>query len=213
MTDIIEQFKQFRIIPVVTIPEPEIAQPLADALLAGGLPCVEITFRTAAAEEALRILGQRMELLLGAGTILNLDQVKSAVDAGARFIVTPGFHPGVVEYCLSNNIPVFPGTSTATDLIMAVEYDLKVVKFFPAEALGGVKTLKALSAPFPMLGFIPTGGIQAENLSDYLALPQVVACGGSWLVKTDLLRNRQFDQITELTREAVHLVSQMKKSG
>jgi 2-dehydro-3-deoxyphosphogluconate aldolase/(4S)-4-hydroxy-2-oxoglutarate aldolase len=205
MQQIVQQIERMRIIPVVTIHEASAAVPLTEALVNGGLPCAEITYRTPAAEKAIRMIGKRSDILVGAGTVLKLEQVKSAIGAGARFIVTPGFNPKVVEYCLDNKIAIFPGTSTPTDLTMAVEYNLEIVKFFPAEAVGGIKTLKAISAPFPMLKFIPTGGINPGNLLDYLRLPQVIACGGSWLVKQELIRENRYDQIVQLTEAAVKM--------
>jgi 2-dehydro-3-deoxyphosphogluconate aldolase/(4S)-4-hydroxy-2-oxoglutarate aldolase len=205
MNEIFDNFEKIRIIPVVTINDVKDAAPLADALVEGGLPCAEITFRTDAAVEAIRSLSGRTDFLLGAGSVLNIDQLKKAMDAGARFIVSPGFNPAVVRYCVENNIPVTPGTCTPTDFTLALEYGLNVVKFFPAESLGGLATLKAMSAPFPMLKFIPTGGINQSNVKDYLKFPQVMACGGSWMVSRDLLRKREFKQILTLVREAVVL--------
>ncbi len=205
MNEIFDIFEKIRIIPVVTIHDVQDAGPLADALVEGGVPCAEITFRTAAAEDTLRSLSRRYDLLLGAGSVLNVDQLKRAVDAGARFIVSPGFNPTVVQYCLDQNIPVTPGTCTPTDFTLALEHGLLVVKFFPAESLGGLATLKAMSAPFPMLKFIPTGGINQKNVKEYLKFPQVIACGGSWMVSRDLLMKRDFKQILKLVQEAAVL--------
>jgi 2-dehydro-3-deoxyphosphogluconate aldolase/(4S)-4-hydroxy-2-oxoglutarate aldolase len=203
----IDSLEKLRVIPVVALEDADKAEPLADALCAGGLPCMEITLRTETALESIRALAGRDDLLLGAGTIHGSEQAKAAVDAGACFIVTPGFNPKTVVWCLENEVPVFPGTSSPTDLEMALDFGLKIVKFFPAEAIGGVKTLKAFSGPYGALRFIPTGGISPVNLTDYLALPQVVACGGSWMVKQDLIDGEHFDKVTQLASEAVSLAT------
>jgi len=203
----IDSLEKLRVIPVVALEDADKAEPLADALCAGGLPCVEITLRTETALESIRALVGRDDLLLGAGTVHGSEQAKAAVDAGARFIVTPGFNPKTVAWCLENEVPVFPGTSSPTDLEMALDFGLKIVKFFPAEAIGGVKTLKAFAGPYGALRFIPTGGISPGNLADYLALPEVVACGGSWMVKQDLIEGELFDEVTQLASEAVSLAN------
>jgi len=203
----IDSLEKLRVIPVVALEDADKAEPLADALCAGGLPCMEITLRTETALESIRALAGRDDLLLGAGTVHGSEQAKAAVDAGACFIVTPGFNPKTVVWCLENEVPVFPGTSSPTDLEMALDFGLKIVKFFPAEAIGGVKTLKAFSGPYGALRFIPTGGISPVNLTDYLALPQVVACGGSWMVKQDLIDGEHFDKVTQLASEAVSLAT------
>ena len=203
----IDSLEKLRVIPVVALEDADKAEPLADALCAGGLPCAEITLRTETALESIRALSGRDDLLLGAGTVHGSEQARAAVEAGARFIVTPGFNPKTVTWCLENEVPVFPGTSSPTDLEMALDFGLKIVKFFPAEAIGGVKTLKAFAGPYRTLRFIPTGGISPVNLADYLALPQVVACGGSWMVKQDLIDGELFDEVTQLASEAVSLAS------
>lgn len=205
MNAILNKFATIRIIPVVAIQNADDAKPLADALQNGGLPCAEITFRTAAAARAIRNIAQNKEMLVGAGTVLQVDQVKAAVDAGAQFIVSPGFSNKVVSYCIDNKIPVTPGICTPTEIERALDYNLQVVKFFPAEAFGGLNTLKALSAPYNMMKFIPTGGIGMHNLDQYLAFPPVLACGGSWMVKSDLITGGKFDSITDLSRKAVEL--------
>jgi len=198
------RLRQLGIIPVVSIEQVESAIPLAEALLTGGLPCAEITFRTAAAEPAIRAISKTFpEILVGAGTVLNEEQAERAVHAGAKFIVSPGFSPAVVNYCLGRNIHVFPGVCTPTDIILALEAGLHILKFFPAEAFGGLKTLKALSPPFPNVEFIPTGGISAANLQEYLRFKKVLACGGSWMVKSELITEGKFDEIKSLTEEAV----------
>ena len=211
MNEVLEQIQHHRIVPVVSIHAADAADALADALEEGGLPCAEITFRTQAAEKSIHILAKRRNFVLGAGTVLSIDQVKTAVDAGAKFIVSPGFNPKVVQYCVDNHVPVTPGISNPTDIEMALEHGIDVVKFFPAEAFGGLATLKAMSAPYGMMRFIPTGGINAQNVLDYLHFAKVLACGGSWMVKSDLISQGAFDKIAQLTREAVDLVKSMKK--
>jgi len=204
MSDIFKRISDLGIVPVVKIEDAKDAVPLAQALKDGGLPIAEITFRTAAAEDAIKAIHDEVpEVLLGAGTVLSVDQVKKAVNAGAEFIVSPGLNPEVVSYCVENNIPITPGISNPTDIEAALALGLDVVKFFPAEAFGGLKTLKAMSAPYGMLRFIPTGGINAGNLNDYLAFDKIVACGGSWMVKADLIADGKFQEIQDLTRNAV----------
>jgi len=207
MNEILKQIGDYGIVPVVKIDDAKDAVPLAKALIDGGLPVAEITFRTAAAEEAIRnITKEYPEILVGAGTVLSVDQVKKAVNAGAKFIVSPGFNPEVVKYCVENDIPITPGCSNPTDIEMALSFGLDVVKFFPAESFGGINTLKAISAPYGMVKFIPTGGISAKNLNDYLSFNKVLACGGSWMVKDELIKSGKFDEITRLTREAVDIM-------
>ncbi len=202
---VLDRIGELKIVPVIALDRSEDAGPLGDALLAGGLPCAEVTFRTDAAVGAMQILAEYPDILLGAGTVLSVDQVKVAVDAGARFIVSPGFNPKVVGYCAENDIPITPGICTPSDIEQAIGFGLEVVKFFPAEAFGGLKTLKAISAPYTMMRFIPTGGVSTANLCDYLAFPKVLACGGSWIAKRDLINAGRFDEITRLTSEAVAL--------
>jgi 2-dehydro-3-deoxyphosphogluconate aldolase/(4S)-4-hydroxy-2-oxoglutarate aldolase len=184
MSKLEEKFEKFGVIPVVAIDDAKDAAALGAALIAGGLPCAEITFRTAAAQESIRILADEYpEMLVGAGTVLTVAQAQQAVDAGARFLVTPGFDEAVVTWSLQADVPIFPGVVTPTEINMALNHGLNILKFFPAEAMGGVSTLKAIAGPYGKVRFIPTGGINLQNLPDYLALPAVVACGGSWLVK------------------------------
>lgn len=203
--DVLERIGELKIVPVIALDRSDDAAPLGDALLAGGLPCAEVTFRTDAAVGAMQTLARNPDILLGAGTVLTVDQVKAAVDAGARFIVSPGFNPEVVGYCVENGIPVTPGICTPSGIEQALAFGLGVVKFFPAEAFGGLKTLRAIGAPYTMMNFIPTGGVSAANIQSYLAFPKVLACGGSWIAKRDLINAGQFDEITRLTREAVAL--------
>jgi 2-dehydro-3-deoxyphosphogluconate aldolase/(4S)-4-hydroxy-2-oxoglutarate aldolase len=211
MTDLLEKLGRLGIVPVVKIERAEDAVELGKALLAGGLPCAEITFRTAAAEEAIqRITSSLPDIIVGAGTVLTVDQASKAVSAGARFIVSPGFNQKVVDWCLQNEIPVTPGVMTPTEIDMALDRELNILKFFPAEAIGGIAVLKAISAPYGGVKFIPTGGINQNNLADYLALPSVNCCGGSWLVKASLISAGKFDEITHLAREAMSVVHQVR---
>ncbi|MFZ2058023.1 MAG: bifunctional 4-hydroxy-2-oxoglutarate aldolase/2-dehydro-3-deoxy-phosphogluconate aldolase [Acidimicrobiales bacterium] len=203
MTDIVRAIGALRLVPVIVIDEEENAYPLAQALKAGGLPCAEVTFRTAAAERSIRAMASDPEILLGAGTVLRPEQVDRALEAGARYIVTPGFSAEVVRACQANSVPVFPGVATATEMQMALEAGIEVVKVFPAEALGGLALLKALASPFSMMRFIPTGGISVSQLADYLAFPPVLAVGGSWIAPKALIAGHHFDQITELASQAV----------
>lgn len=201
--DILEKLRQHKVLPIVSLADAAMANPLADALVAGGLPAVEVTFRTDAAADAIRALAARGDLLVGAGTILRPEQADQAKEAGAQFVVTPGFNAAVVRHCQSIALPIFPGVSSPTDIEMALELGLETVKFFPAEAFGGVATLKAVSAPYRIMRFIPTGGIDAEKVPNYLALSCVVACGGSWMVKASLLESGNYAEIERLAREAV----------
>ena len=205
MNDIIAQFQKLGIIPVVVINDAKDAVPLAKALCEGGLPVAEVTFRTDAAEEAIRLMAEACpKMLVGAGTVLTTEQVDRAVAAGAKFIVSPGLNPKVVKYCLDKNIPITPGTSSPTDIEAALELGLEVVKFFPAEQSGGIAKIKAMAAPYTKVKFMPTGGINAANLKSYLDFPKIVACGGSWMVSGDLIKAGNFDEIKRLTREAVN---------
>lgn len=207
MNPIFEQISQLKLVPVVKIEQIGDALALGQALVTGGLPLAEITFRTEAAAESIRILSEALPgMLIGAGTVLTIEQVRQAVAAGAKFIVAPGFNPKVVDYCLEQNIPIVPGVNSPTQIEMGLERGLTVLKFFPAEASGGLKLLKAMAAPYSDVSFMPTGGINLQNLSQYLAFKRVVACGGSWLVETSLISAGRFDEITRLTREAVDLI-------
>jgi 2-dehydro-3-deoxyphosphogluconate aldolase / (4S)-4-hydroxy-2-oxoglutarate aldolase len=204
MDDMLKKINELGIVPVVKIENADDAVPLGKALLEGDLPVAEITFRTDAAEQAIKNLTKELpEVLVGAGTVLTIDQAKRATGAGAKFIVSPGFNPKVVDYCVSNNIPVTPGVNSPTQIEMALEHGLKVVKYFPAETSGGLKMLKSMSAPYGDMKFIPTGGINADNLLSYLSFNKVLACGGSWMVKADLISAGKFDEITEKTKEAM----------
>ncbi len=203
--DFLEKLSLAGLVPVIAINDAEDAVPLCKALSDGGLPVAEITFRTAAAEEAIRRVHEALpNVLLCAGTVLTTEQVDRAVAAGAAAIVSPGLNPEVVKYCLSKNIPVCPGTANPSDLEVALSLGLHTVKFFPAEALGGLKLIKAMSAPYGSMKFMPTGGINENNMLDYLANPKVLCCGGSWMVPGDAVAAKDWDRITELTRSAVN---------
>jgi 2-dehydro-3-deoxyphosphogluconate aldolase/(4S)-4-hydroxy-2-oxoglutarate aldolase len=209
-SDVLKRIGELKIIPIVAIDDAGSASALGDALAAGGLPIAEITFRTAAAEASIKVLASHKDLLVGAGTVLNVDTAKRAADAGAKFIVSPGFNPKVVRWCIDNRVPITPGTATPTDIEMALDYGISIVKFFPCEAIGGLKTLKAIAAPYSMMRFIPTGGITAENLASYLKFAPILACGGSWMVARELLNENRFDEVTKLTRAAVELARQAR---
>lgn len=206
--DVADRLERGRLVPVIVIEHRAAAEPLAAALVAGGLRCAEVTFRTEAAEAALRAMAQDSRLLVGAGTVVRPDQVERAVAAGAAFIVSPGFNPAVVRRCQELKVPVFPGVATASELMSALEAGVEVVKFFPAEALGGVAMLKALAAPFPGVRFIPTGGITAAHLPGYLSQPSVLAVGGSWMVAPKLIAAGAWDEISRLTAEAVTIAGE-----
>ena len=211
MKTIAEQFYEHGVVPVVVLEEVKDALPLAAALVEGGLPCAEVTFRTEAAEESIRLMSEKYpEMLVGAGTVLTIEQVDRAVAAGAKFIVSPGFDPEIVDYCLEKKIPVFPGCITPSEVAQAVKRGLQVVKFFPAEQAGGVAMIKAMAAPYTMVKFMPTGGISAKNLADYLSFGKILCCGGSWMVKGNLIKNGEFDKIRELTKEAVELAAKIR---
>jgi len=202
--DVVTRLRQVRIVPVITIDDSANAVPLARALAAGGLSCAEITFRTAAAAESIaRITAEVPEMFVGAGTILTASQAAAARDAGAQFIVAPGFGPRVVEHCQERGIPVFPGIATPTEIEAALEMGLRTLKFFPAEPMGGLAYLKAIAAPYVDVSFMPTGGINAANIASYLAFDRVVACGGSWMAPAEWIAARQFDRVREESRRAV----------
>lgn len=204
MNELIKKLSNYGIVPVIKIDNVETAVPLAEALISAGLPVAEVTFRTAQAEESImRIVKSYPEMLVGAGTVLSIEQVDKAVNAGAKFIVSPGFNPKVVGYCISKGITILPGASTPSDMELALEMGLEVVKFFPAEQSGGVDYLKAVGGPYTTLKFIPTGGINAKNLNNYLSQKNVAACGGSWMVKSDLLDTGDFEAVKKLTKEAI----------
>ena len=206
-----ERFEDFGVVPVVVLDDVKDALPLAKALTEGGLPCAEITFRTEAAEESIKVMAEAYpDMVVGAGTVLTIEQVDAAVKAGAKFIVSPGFDPEIVDYCLEKEIPIFPGCVTPSEVAQAVKRGLKVVKFFPAEPAGGVAMIKAMAAPYHQLRFMPTGGIGTQNLKDYLGFDKIICCGGSWMVKGDLIRNGEFEKICKLTKEAKELAKSIR---
>jgi len=201
---VIDEIYNIGIVPVIALDDAKDAEPLARALCNGGLPCAEVTFRTAAAEESIRIMAEKFpEMLVGAGTVLTTEQVDRAVNAGAKFIVSPGLNPTVVKYCVDKNIPIVPGTANPSDVEAALSLGLEVVKFFPAEQAGGINYIKAIAAPYTKLRFMPTGGVNADNLKSYLDFPKIVACGGTWMCKKELVTEGKFDEIEKLTRQAV----------
>jgi 2-dehydro-3-deoxyphosphogluconate aldolase/(4S)-4-hydroxy-2-oxoglutarate aldolase len=211
MLPIIQAIGNLALVPVVQIEFAKDAISLGKALLEGGLPCAEITFRTASAEEAIQAIATTLpEIILGAGTVLTVPQAERAVEAGAQFIVSPGFNPKVVDWCLEHGVLVMPGVATPTEIEMGLDRGLNILKFFPAQAMGGVEMLKAIAGPYSNARFIPTGGINAQNLAEYLRLPMVFACGGSWFVKSNLISSGEFREITRLTQEAVSIVHQCK---
>ena len=206
MNAILEQFREFGVIPVVVLDDAKDAAALGKALCDGGLPCAELTFRTAAAEESIRIMAEKFpRMLVGAGTVLTVDQAERAVKAGAKFIVSPGFNPKVVRYCIEHDIPITPGVQTPSEIEQALEFGLEVVKFFPAEAAGGLNMIKALAGPYVNLKFIPTGGISTKNAPDYLAFNKVLAVGGSWVAKKELVNAGKFDEIAAIAKESVEM--------
>ena len=208
---IFDQFHQTGVIPVVEIDDPNAALPLAQALAAGGLPVIEITLRTGAALEAIRrIANGAADMLVGAGTVINPEQASAAVQAGARFLVSPGLPEPVIRWAQAHSIPVLPGVLTPTEIIQAINLGLSILKFFPSESMGGLKTLKAISDPFPGLKFIPTGGIRLDNLAEYLRDPKIQAVGGSWLCKRALINSGQFAEIERLAAEAAQIVTEIR---
>lgn len=211
MNEVLEKLGQYGIVPVVVLNDTKDAEPLADALCEGGLACAEVTFRTEAAAESIRIMSEKHpEMLVGAGTVLTIEQVDEAVAAGAKFIVSPGLNPEVVKYCLDKNIAITPGVVTPSEMEQAIELGLNIVKFFPAEPSGGLSMIKAVSAPYTMLKFMPTGGINPGNVKEYLKSDKIFACGGSWMVKGDLVDAGNFDKIKELTKEAADIVKEIR---
>lgn len=194
-----------KLVPVIVLDRAEDASPLAESLIEGGLPVAEITMRTPAALDAMKAMANHPEVLLGAGTVCTADQVDQAVDSGAKYIICPGLHEEVVERCLELNVLVIPGVITPTDIAKAMSYGLDLVKFFPAESFGGAKTLKAMAAPYGNMRFVPTGGINLQNVTSYLEIPSVTACGGSWMVDRGLIKAGKFSEITTLVRDAVAL--------
>lgn len=208
--EVLSRLRALRIIPVIVIDEASDAVPLAAALIEGGLPCAEVTFRTPAAAESIRrIAGECPGMLVGAGTVLTPHQAARAREAGASFIVAPGFNPAVVDYCVEQSIPVYPGVCTPTEIEMALGKGLQTLKFFPAEAAGGLSFLKAVAAPYTGVEFIPTGGVTRQNLRDYLAFKRVVACGGSWMAPSEWIAGRRFGEIRAEAERAMQIVREL----
>lgn len=211
MNEILNQLEKCMIVPVVVLNDAKDAKPLGEALCQGGLPCAEVTFRTEAAEESIRIMSENFpEMLVGAGTVLTPEQVDHAVAAGAKFIVSPGFDEEIVDYCLEKGITVLPGCATPSEVAKAVKRGLKVIKFFPAEQAGGLPMIKAMAAPYTTVKFMPTGGINPENVKNYLACDKIFACGGSWMVKNTLVENQEFDKIRKFSEEAVEIAKTIR---
>ena len=209
--NILERIGTIGIVPVVALDDAKAADPLGEALSEGGLPCAEITFRTDAAEESIRIMSEKYpDMLIGAGTVLTTEQVDRAVNAGAKFIVSPGTNPKVVRYCVEKNIPITPGILTPSEIEQALECGVKIVKFFPAEPGGGLSMIKAMAAPYVGVKFMPTGGINAHNVRDYLQYDRIHACGGSWMVKKEMIAGGEFAKIKALTREAAEIVGEIR---
>ncbi|MEY8517401.1 bifunctional 4-hydroxy-2-oxoglutarate aldolase/2-dehydro-3-deoxy-phosphogluconate aldolase [Lachnospiraceae bacterium 29-84] len=211
MHEILKKIQQLGVVPVVVLHDAKDACPLAQALCDGGLPCAEVTFRTDAAADSIRLIKQHFpDMLVGAGTVLIPEQVDQAIEAGAEFIVSPGLSPAVVTRCIDKNIPITPGINNPTDIETALSFGLEVLKFFPAEPSGGLAMIKALSAPYPQITFMPTGGIHLENMGRYLSYPKVIACGGSWMASSELIQSGKFDTIKELTKETVQALRQIR---
>ena len=211
MNPVLKQMQEFGIIPVVVLNDTKDAEPLGKALVEGGIPCAEVTFRTEAAEECIRIMADKFpEMLVGAGTVLTTEQVDRAIAAGAKFIVSPGLNPKVVKYCVEKNIPITPGIITPSEMEQAIELGLEVVKFFPAESFGGLKTIKSMAAPYNKMMFMPTGGINPENVKEYLKFDKILACGGSWMVAGNLVKEGKFDEISKLVAEAKEIVKEIR---
>ena len=211
MNEVLMKIGQMGIVHVVVLNDVKNAVPLAQSLINGGLPCAEVTFRTEAAQQSIAEISKNFpQMFVGAGTVLTTEQVDRAVDAGAKFIVSPGFNPKVVEYCIKKGYPVTPGIMTPTELEMALEFGLDVVKFFPAENAGGLKMIKAMAAPYTKMKFMPTGGINPQNVREYLQCDKILACGGSWMVKGDLINSGNFAEIEKLTKEASQIVKEIR---
>ena len=209
---VFQKFEEVGIIPVVVLNDAKDAEPLGNALMKGGLPAAEVTFRTAAAEESIRIMAEKFpDMLVGAGTVLTIDQVDRAVAAGAKFIVAPGLDEEIVKSCLEKDIPVCPGTQTASEMMKAIKLGLTHVKFFPAENAGGLAMIKAIGAALTALRFMPTGGINATNVVEYLKNDKIFCCGGSWMVKGDMIKAGQFDEIEKKVAEAAEIVKANRK--
>ena len=211
MADILKKIHGIGIVPVIALENVEDAAPLAQALCNGGLPVAEVTYRTACAHDAMIEMKKACpQMLVGAGTVLTKEQVDSALDAGAEFIVSPGLNPEIVRYCQEKNVPILPGTANASDIEVALSLGLTAVKFFPAEPLGGIKMISALAAPYTQMKFMPTGGVSPKNMKDYLSNPKIIACGGTWMIDKKAMQEKNFAKIEELTRQAVREMLEIK---
>ena len=209
--DILKELSLIGIVPVIKIEDAKDAAPLAKALIDGGLPCAEVTFRTAAAKDAIATIAKEYpDMIVGAGTVLTKAQVDDAIEAGAKFIVSPGFNPEIVKYCQEKGCPIVPGINNPSGIEAALELGLKTVKFFPAEQSGGIEMIKAMSAPYGGVTFMPTGGVNPKNVNDYLSFPKIICCGGSWMVKPEMIAEGNFEGITQLVREAVDTMLSLK---
>jgi 2-dehydro-3-deoxyphosphogluconate aldolase/(4S)-4-hydroxy-2-oxoglutarate aldolase len=208
-----DRFYEIGVIPVLEIDSVESAKPLAESLLAGGLPIAEVTLRTDAALESIRVIaGKVTEVLVGAGTVVNREQAEAARDAGAQFLVSPGMAEDIIVWAQENSLPILPGAVTPSEMIRGINLGLNILKFFPAETMGGLKTIKAMSDPFPQLRFIPTGGIRLENLAEYLQAEKILAVGGSWMAKRRMIAEGRFDEITHMAKQASEVVSQIGRA-
>ncbi len=211
---IIQKLEEMGVFPIIVIDDPDDAEPLGEALLKAGMPCAEVTFRTPAAAAAIDRLGRRFpQLLLGAGTVLKIDQAKQAKELGVQFILSPGFNPKVVDYCLGEGLTVFPGVCTPSEIEAAMDHGLTVLKFFPAEAMGGLNYLKAISAPLSMVRFLPTGGVNLQNLPAYLEFKQTLACAGTWIARKEWLKQKRFDLIAKEASQALEVVRTVREGG
>lgn len=213
MEKVFEQFRNIGVVPVIAIEDASKASLLASALVKGGIHIAEITFRTACAEEAIReMIKAEPHMLVGAGTVLNVEQTERAVKAGAKFIVSPGYNPDVVDWCIANNVPTVPGVSNASEIMACVNKGLSVLKLFPAERLGGCKIVDDFGGPFPHVSFLPTGGVNLENLIDYAKRKNVLCVGGTWMVKKNLIEDNKWDEISQLCSEAVKVIHDIRRS-
>ncbi|MBQ8844824.1 MAG: bifunctional 4-hydroxy-2-oxoglutarate aldolase/2-dehydro-3-deoxy-phosphogluconate aldolase [Clostridia bacterium] len=212
MSDVMSQIQNIGIVPVVKLNNVEKAIPLCEALIAGGINVAEVTFRTECASDVIKTIARECkDMIVGAGTIINVDQAKLAIECGAKFIVSPGFSRDIVEYCQSQNIPVIPGCITPSEIMQAIECGLNVVKFFPAKEFGGLSTMKSLSGPFGQIKFMPTGGVNLENLKEFISAKFIVACGGTYMVKDDLINSDNYEEITRLSRQSIEIIKEARE--
>lgn len=211
---VIDEIGKLGVFPIVVIDDAEDAEPLGEALLEGGLPIVEVTFRTPAAAKAIRTFSSRFpEMLVGAGTVLSTDLADEAADSGAKFILSPGYNPSVVDHCITENLTIFPGVCTPSEIDACLSRGLEVLKFFPAEAMGGVKFLEAVSAPLAAARYLPTGGLTLRNLPDYLAFPKTHACAGTWIAKKEMIKDGRFDLIKKAAEDSRAVVNEIRKGN